>query len=338
MSIYNQTTHYPQGTLTSFEIESDLLKNNPLNDPSKRRVYVYLPADYQENNGKSFPVMYYLPAYTNSAAGVIAWKAFGENIIERLNRLIAEEKMGSTIVVIPDCFTRLGGNQYIDTASIGPYASYITKEVVPAVENKFHVKKGAGHRAVLGKSSGGFAAIRMAMDFAGFWGAIANQSGDAGFDVLYQRDFPTVANVLANYKGDISHFLKRFWKAKKTHGSDILTLMMIAMAASYDPQETIKLPFDLDTCEIKTKHWQNWLDNDPVNRVADNVQALKQLKGLFMDCGFRDQYMIHYGMRRLSKQLNKHDITHVYQEFNGTHSNIDYRLDISLAFLYECIK
>lgn len=338
MSIYNHKTNYPQGALIQFRISSEILKDNPLKDPYQRDIYVYLPVGYDENN-LDFPVMYYLAAYTNSGSGVVGWRAFGENITERLDRLIAEQKMGPCIVIIPDCFTCLGGNQYIDSPAIGNYASFIHRELIPEIENKFRVKKGAQHRAVLGKSSGGFAAIRFAMDFPGYWGAIANQSGDAGFDLLYQRDFPVVADVLANYKYDINHFVKRFWKAKKIHGSDIHTLMTICMAATYDPQEgDIELPFDLQTCEIKQENWQNWLSHDPVNMVAEKTDALKQLNGLFMDCGFRDQYMIHYGMRRLSRELEKHEIEHTYEEFNGTHSNIDYRLDVSLPYLYEKIQ
>ena len=340
MSQYNHKQNYPKGSLVQFEIVSELLKDNALNDPFTRTVYVYLPANYDdlEQENIKLPVMYYLAAYSNSANGIVGWRAFGESITERLDRLIAEGKIGDTIVVMPDCFTCLGGNQYIDSPAVGNYASYIVEEVVPIVEENFRVKKGNNHRAVLGKSSGGFAAMRFAMDFPGFWTAIANQSGDAGFDVLYQRDFPTVANVLANYKGDIAHFIKRFWKAKKTHGTDILTLMMICMAATYDPQDEIELPFDLNTCEIKPKNWQNWLKHDPVNRVTQHVEALKQLKGLYMDCGFRDQFMIHYGMRRLAKQLDKYAIEYFYEEFNGTHSNIDYRLDNAMPFLYDKIK
>ena len=109
MSIYNHKQHYPKGSLVQFEIESEILKDNPLKDPHVRTVYVYLPADYDEAV-IGLPVMYYLAAYTNSATGVVGWKAFGENLTERLDRLIAEEKMGSTLVVMPDCFTCLGGN------------------------------------------------------------------------------------------------------------------------------------------------------------------------------------------------------------------------------------
>ncbi len=46
-------------------------------------------------------------------------------------RLIAEQRMGPCIVVFPDCFTCLGGNQYINSTAIGRYADYLTREIVP---------------------------------------------------------------------------------------------------------------------------------------------------------------------------------------------------------------
>ncbi|MGJ8663796.1 MAG: alpha/beta hydrolase [Marinicella sp.] len=334
MSIYNQKTDLPQGCIKTLRIESELLRDNPLGDPHVRQMPVYLPPDYDAE--KKYPVMYYLAAYTNSGQGVVEWRAFGENIPERLNRLIAAGHMGPAIVVFPDCFTRLGGNQYLDSPAMGPYASHIHDELIPLVEQTFAVKPGADHRAVLGKSSGGFAAIRFAMDFPGQWGAIANHSGDAGFDLLYQRDFPAVADILTQFNGDVEKFIKRFWKAKKVMGSHILAMMHLCMAATYDTE--MVLPFDLETCELDKARWQRWLAHDPVNRVEGAVDALQQLNGLYMDCGFRDQYFIHYGMRQLAKKLEKAQVEHTYTEFNGTHSGIDYRLDESLPFLYEKIK
>jgi len=338
MSIYNQKPSTARGLIEYITVNSALLKNNPLGDPHVRQVPVYLPHGYDEN--KTYPVMYYLAAYTNSGQGVVEWRGFGESIPERLDRLIDEQKMGPTIVVFPDCFTRLGGNQYLDAPGMGLYASHIHEELMPLVERQFAVKKGAAHRAVLGKSSGGFAAIRFAMDFPAQWGAIANHSGDAGFDLLYQRDFPAVADVLAQFNGDINKFIKRFWKAKKVMGSHILAMMHLCMAATYDEANTTELvlPFDLKTCELNQQRWQRWLAHDPINRVESSVHALQQLNGLYMDCGFRDQYYIHYGMRQLSKKLENFEIEHTYTEFNGTHSGIDYRLDESFPYLYEKIK
>jgi enterochelin esterase-like enzyme len=343
MSIYNHKSNIPKGRIEYVAVTSELLKDNPLGDPHVRQVPVYIPHAYKgvdTDAAQNYPVMYYLAAYTNSGQGVVEWRAFGENIPERLDRLIHEQKMGPTIVVFPECFTRLGGNQYLDSPAMGPYASHIHDELIPLIEQTYAVKAGARHRAVLGKSSGGFAAIRFAMDFPGQWGAIANHSGDAGFDLLYQRDFPAVADILAQFNGDEEKFIKRFWKAKKVMGSHILAMMHLCMAATYDEDnvKALKLPFDLQTCELDQQRWQRWLAHDPVNRVESSVPALQQLNGLYMDCGFRDQYFIHYGMRQLAKKLEKAQLEHTYTEFNGTHSGIDYRLDESLPFLYEKIK
>jgi hypothetical protein len=56
-----------------------------------------------------------------------------------------------------------------------------------------------------------------------------------------------------------------------------------------------------------------------------------------MDCGWRDQYHIHYGMRILSQRLHEQRVTHSYEEFDGTHSGIDARMDESLPYLQKCL-
>jgi len=336
VSRYKHTQNYPTGRLVTITVTSELLRDNPWGDPHQRAVPVYVPPGYDDTTDH-YPLMVYLAAYTGSGLKSVVWRAFEESIPERLDRLIGEGRMGPVVMALPDCFTRLGGNQYLDSAGMGRYASFLHAELLPALQSNFRIHASPEHRAVLGKSSGGFAAMRCAMDWPGQWGAIANHSGDAGFDLLYQRDFPLVADVLANYGNDPLHFVNRFWKSKKVTGGDIHTLMMLCMAATYDPAdepETIQLPFDIYTCELIPERWARWQAHDPVQRVATSVEGLSALNGLWMDCGFRDQYMIHYGMRRLHQALENHAIEHIYEEFNGTHSGIDYRLDESLPYLY----
>jgi len=72
--------------------------------------------------------------------------------------------------------------------------------------------------------------------------------------------------------------------------------------------------------------------------VKDHSRALKSLKGLFIDCGWRDQYHIHYGSRLVAQQLEALHISHRYEEFDDTHSGIDYRLETSLPFLFKALK
>jgi hypothetical protein len=76
-----------------------------------------------------------------------------------------------------------------------------------------------------------------------------------------------------------------------------------------------------------------WLRHDPVRLVTRYADNLRRLKGIYLDCGWRDQYQIHYGSRQLSRALAKSHVTHHYEEFDDTHSDIDYRMDVSLPFL-----
>ena len=119
-------------------------------------------------------------------------------------------------------------------------------------------------------------------------------------------------------------------------GKDIMSLMLVAMAATYDPNPEapngFNLPFDLNTGERINARWRAWLKHDPINLVRANKTRLAKLRGIYIDCGWQDQFHIHYGSRQLSLQLNRYGITH-REEFAGTHSGIDHRLDVSLPFL-----
>ena len=120
-------------------------------------------------------------------------------------------------------------------------------------------------------------------------------------------------------------------------------LMTFAMAATYDPDPNpnafcgIRLPVDLETCEIIPDRWSNWLSWDPVQMVDSHMEALKSLKGLWIDCGTVDQYNLLYGARRVARKLEVAGVRHTYEEFDDNHSSIDYRLDRSLPFLAEAL-
>lgn len=327
------------GRLVPLPVDSRLLADNPLGDPALREHPVYLPPGYEESD-QAYPVIYYLAAYTNSGAAVGNWRGFGESLVERLDRLIESGQMGPAVVVAPDCFTRLGGNQYVDSIGVGQYASFLLHELVPAVEARFRVKSGPASRALMGKSSGGFGALHLAMAQPGQWGAVACQSGDCHFDWVYRADFPKAAGVLAKYESP-DHFVEAFWDKHAPAGSDFATLMVCCLAASYDPDpeepQKIRLPFCSRTLELDADRWAAWLAFDPIRRVSEAAPALKSLKGLYLDCGNRDQYHIHFGSRLLSERLKDAGVHHHYEEFDGTHSGIDWRLDESLPYIYRAI-
>jgi enterochelin esterase-like enzyme len=356
-----------QGRLVVVEHESRILADNPLGDPHVRRFPVWLPPQYETRGpNHKFPVLYDLVGYTGSGWSHVNWRGFDESVPEQATRLIAERKMGPVVIVFPDCFTALGGNQYINSSAVGRYADYLTRELIPFIDSEFRTLADRQHRGCFGKSSGGYAAIIHGMKYSKYWGAIANHSGDAYFDFVYKAEWPQALTQLAKYRnppkkagaysrpkrlsklspgfddGRIRRFLDDIAQRKNPAGSEIMTLMMVAMAATYDPSPSapngFKIPLDLETGEFIESRWRRWLAHDPIFLVKQYRQSLKTLSGIFMDCGWRDQYQIHYGTRILSRELTKHRIAHTYQEFDGTHSAIDHRMDLSLPFLYRALK
>ncbi len=329
------------GRLEWLEHGSELLADNPLGDPSTRRHPVYLPPGYDDCE-RRYPVLVSLAAYTNAGPGQVSWRNHGESLPQRLDRMIHEQQMAPVVVLFPDCYTSLGGNQYVNSAAIGAYADYLVDELLPALDQGYRTLGQARSRAVFGKSSGGFGALHLAMSRPGYFGAVACHAGDCGFDRVYARDFPTCCDVLARYQGDPVAFVRAFWRRQRPTGAEFHTLMTLCLAASYSPSPglplNLALPFDLQTCALDESVWARWLAFDPVRRVEQSADALKALAGLWIDAGSRDQYFIHYGTRELHQRLADAGIAHHWEEFEGSHSGIDWRYDHSLPWLLQRLK
>ena len=361
------------GTAVVVEHRSRILQDNPLGDPAVRRLAVWLPPGYDSDavrgrtaaRGRRYPVLWDLVGFTGSGLAHLNWRPFDENVPERAARLIHEKRMGPCIIVFPDCFTSLGGNQYINSTAVGRYADYLTRELIPFVDREFRTLASREHRGCFGKSSGGYGAMIHGMQYAQHWGAIANHSGDAYFEFCYLTDWPRTLNELDRYRkpprrpgarkvaasvrgregmddGRVRRFLDAVWVKDKFSDAEAHALMEIAMAASYDPDPGaplgFRLPVDLETGELLPRRWARWRRHDPIHLVAQSRRNLLQLRGIYIDCGWRDQYHLHYGARILSRQLAAAGIAHRYEEFDDTHSSIDYRMDVSLPFLYHALK
>ncbi len=361
----NRTPLSRRGQVQTLNFQSPRLADNPLGDPSTRQLAVYLPAAYNNRRyqQRRFPVLFDLAGYTGSGLGHVNWANFSENLPQRLDRLIHQRKMPPCIVVFPDCFTALGGNQYINSSAIGNYADYLTKELIPFVDGEFRTHADRQHRGCFGKSSGGYGAMLHGMKYTRYWGAVANHSGDAYFDFIYKAEWPAVLTALQRYAapalqagennpaaqaqpgeddGRVQRFLRYCRNSGRLSGMDITVLMMLCMAATYDPDPDasngFRLPYDLHTGAFLPQRWRRWLRHDPIHLVSRYRDNLRSLRGLYMDCGWRDQYHIHFGCRQLAILLRQQGIKHRYEEFNGTHSGIDYRMDVSLPFLARCLS
>lgn len=279
----------PAGSITRVMVESKALKGNLLGDPPVRVVDLYVPAGH---DGRGLPLLVDLVGFTGSGLSHTNWLGFRENVPERLDRLIGEGRMPPIVVAFPDCFTRLGGNQYINSAAMGAWEDFLLLEMLPAIELQFGCG-GEGRRGVFGKSSGGYGAVIHALRHADIWAGAACHSGDMGFELCYLPDMPAVLRALAKVGNSIERWWQEFEAAKKQPDGAHQVVNALAMAASYDPDPTnflgIRLPVTLDTCELIDERWSNWSRQDPVVALETHANNLRHLKALYIDCGESDQ-------------------------------------------------
>jgi hypothetical protein len=148
--------------------------------------------------------------------------------------------------------------------------------------------------------------------------------------------------VLAGHDGDVEGFVRAFWRKQRPTGGDFHALMTLCLAASYSPNPErplgCELPFDLQTCALDQSVWSRWLSFDPACCALEYSDQLAELSGLWIDTGRRDQYFIHYGTRELHACLESAGLAHHYEEFDGSHSGIDWRYDHSLPWLAQRLK
>lgn len=328
----------PQGTLHRLRHKSVVLEGNPLGDPTERELPIWTPPGWSE--AERLPLLIDLTGYWGAGPGHTNWRPLGENVPERLDRL-AHEGMARAIVAFPDCFTKLYGNQYLNSAGSGRYADYVCDEIVPFIEAKFNGGE-PGRRGVFGKSSGGYGAAWHGLHRADFWSAIAINSGDMGFDALFIPTLYDDIEFLRPHGYSIERYIKHLEAQPKVKDKDRMCLMDLAMSAFYDPDPSqfrnMRLPIDPYTGELIPERWANWMRHDPVVMVDDKMDELRKLKLIYMDCGNHDQFRIHFGMRRFHKKLETAGVAHTYDEYDDDHSDVDYRMDIFLPLLARALN
>ena len=317
-------------------ISSDALKNNALGDPHERDVWVYTPPGYDPK--RPLPALLALAGFTGHGAMLFNVDPLGDSLGARVDRLIERGECPPVIIVAPDCFTRVGGNQYIDSTGTGPYATHLVTELLPFIEERFAVSRWG----VFGKSSGGYGAIVLAMLYPESFQAFACHSGDANFELCY---IPDALDALDQFRaaGGPAKWLDAYWQSsQRRRPAQVKALNFLAMAASYSPDPAspdlgIAFPFDLATGQFLPDVWARWQAWDPVRMAASRADALRRTRLAFIDCGTKDEYGLQWGARALAAELGKLGLEVMHEEFDDGHMNIPYRFERSIPLLTRAL-
>jgi len=238
------------GRIDEHVISSDLLRGNPLGDPYERPLLVYTPPGYDDAPGRRYPAVYVVQGYTGH---VVMWRGrspFRQPFPGTADAMFARAEAPPAIVVYVDAWTAYGGSQFVDSPGTGQYHSYLCDEVVPWVDARYRTIPDAAHRAITGKSSGGFGAMITPMLRPDLFGALATHAGDAYYEYCYLPEFPQVVRDLRNYGGDIFRWWDDFRSRvayTKPEDSNLVAALGVAAAFSARPDGTPELPMDPET-------------------------------------------------------------------------------------------
>ena len=322
-----------RGRVVLERIESAALEGNAPGDPATRTVPVYLPPAYDEQPARRFPVCYVLSGFTGRGTMLLNDQAWTLPLDRRMDLLI-ERGCGEMILVLPDCFTRYGGSQYLDSSATGRYEEHLIHELLPWIDARYRTDPVRERRAIMGKSSGGYGALTQAMRHPEAFAAVASHSGDMYFDYCYRGDVPKLCSGLQR-AGGLEPWLGAFEAALQKKQEDFTVLNMVAMSACYSPNPVASpygfdVPCDLETGAFREDVWARWLALDPLHVLESRGEALRAMRLVYLDCGTRDEWHLHHGARLFARRLRELGIEHEHQEFDDGHMNVGYRQDVSL--------
>jgi S-formylglutathione hydrolase FrmB len=329
------------GTIEEHVFDSAVLRDNPLGDPHERPLWVYLPRGYEADESKRYPSIYVIQGLTGQ---LDMWRnrmPFRRNFPELADELFAAGESAPAILVYVDCWTSLGGSQFLDSPGTGRYHTYLCDEVVPWIDANYRTAAVPEHRGITGKSSGGYGAMVTPMLRPDLFGGLATHAGDALFENCYLPEFRESTRAL---RDEYDSSYERFWEDFRSRpamskDSDHVLLNSWCMAACYSTDEdgTVRLAFDPATGKLIDEVWQRWLEKDPVRMVSTHADALRGMKAIYIDAGKRDEWYLDLGAEAFRRELEAIGVTDtVFCElFDATHMAIEYRYPIAVKYLIE---
>jgi hypothetical protein len=329
-----------RGRFDEHTIESDALRGNPLGDPHARPLWVYVPPGYDDDADARYPAVYQIQGLTGQ---LDMWRnraPFRRNFPELADELFAGGDLPRAIVVWVDCWTSLGGSQFLDSPGTGNYLTYLCDEVVPFVDRSYRTIADRDHRGIQGKSSGGYGAMVVPMLRPDLWGGLATHAGDALFEACYLPEFRRSARALRDHHDGS---FERFWEDfrsrpafSKDWDDHLLNDWCMAACYSTDPDGTVRLPYDPATGRLIPDVWERWLEKDPVRMVAAHAEDLRSMRAIYVDAGTKDEWYLDLGAEAFRRELEAIGVTDVsFELFDAKHGSIEYRYPLGLRYLAE---
>jgi enterochelin esterase-like enzyme len=302
----------PAGRVAVTYLDSKLLRGNLGGENPRRRVSVYLPAGYEAQPSRRYPVVYYLHGFTWSDSLVFNQ----DGMAALLDQAIANGQIRPFILVVPNEKTRFGGSMYVNSATNGPWAEFTARELVTFIDKNYRTLARPGSRGLAGHSMGGGGTLRLALQYPGTWAAAyALSPAFIGPHPSYLPGAGLLQALRATSPAAVQ--------------TDFGALATVALARAFSPNLAARpfgadLPGSLgaDSLTQRDAVLGRWVAAMPTAQLPSRVGGLRQLRALAFDWGAQDEFRhIPASCRTFSQWLASFGLRHSAEEYEGTHGS-----------------
>ena len=319
-------------------MESELLAGNPLGDPRgpPRSTSTARPAP----KTCRCPWVYVIQGFTGQLDMWLGRSAFEPTFVERLDTMFAAGECPPALVVLVDAWTSRGGSQFLNSSSTGRYMDYLCDEVVAFIDGRYRTRADRDHRALTGKSSGGYGAMVVPMLRPDVFGALNSHAGDALFEVAYLPEFPQAARLLRDsFDSSVEVMYERLARAPSfdyARFGPVLEMYGYACAYSPDPERPGEalLPFDVRTARLNDDVWGAVAGQGTRSAWCPATSTRSaRCAGFVSRPAGGDEYFLDLGAEAMSAELTAYGIEHTLELFDGRHGGIGYRYPAAIRDL-----
>ncbi|MGE3509731.1 MAG: alpha/beta fold hydrolase [Vicinamibacterales bacterium] len=248
-------------------------------------------------------------------------------VTDAVDRLSDETGVGVLLVGI-DGRTSYGSEYLASEAS--PWFRFLSRDLISAIDSEFGTGRTARHRALVGHSTGGFNAIRIALDCPGVFGSIGASAPDA---------LDLDAWLLTRERSIRTRWIS--WMRLEDALGGPGQMVSFAQSWSADREGGFEWPVDLATGETKESVLDKWLRQSPMRRIVarEAQEALMSLSGrLVVSATSEDEFGLFEPSRRFCQGLARLGIKHEFVVDKAGHFDAQQRVaSIAVAVLRAAI-
>lgn len=302
-----------KGTVERIKVHGTLLEGNLSGDSPDRYVSIYLPASYKANPERRYPVVYFLHGYTDDDAKFYGFKKHWMTLPPILDTVFAQDPQHEMIMVTPDAYTLFQGSMYSNSVTTGDWEDFVAKELVAYIDQHYRTISKKESRGLCGHSMGGYGALRIGEKNPDVFSTVYLLSPCC----LVSSPMPTETVPAGFLRADSIKTIGELQKA------DFFTKALFASAAAWSP-DPANPPFYLDLPvkdgKLQPEILLKWDANRPLNSLDQYIYNIKKLKAIGFDAGDKDMGIAE-SLRSLDKDLNKYNIKHSFEIYDGTHTS-----------------